>query len=82
MPHTHTCTQTRMPHKPKSLCFSFPNVATLLCAIGARVEVGLELVVLQPAWLTAPRMIDSGAGGERERGDDQLKQLNYAAAAT
>lgn len=71
-----------MPHKPKSLCFSFPNVATLLCAIGARVEVGLELVVLQPAWLTAPRMIDSGAGGERERGDDQLKQLNYAAAAT
>lgn len=73
-----------MPHKPKSLCFSFPNVATLLCAIGARVDVGLELVVLQPAWLTAPRMIDSGAGvgGERERGDDQLKQLNYAAAAT
>lgn len=74
-----------MPHKPKSLCFSFPNVATLLCAIGARVEVGLELVVLQPAWLTAPRMIDSGAGegGEREgvRSDDQLKQLNYAAAA-
>lgn len=74
-----------MPHKPKSLCFSFPNVATLLCAIGARVEVGLELVVLKPAWLTAPRMIDSGAGegGEKKggRSDDQLKQLNYAAAA-
>lgn len=82
MPHTYTCTQTRMPHKPKSLCFSFPNVATLLCAIGARVEVGLELVVLQPAWLTAPRMIDRGE--EQREGvwsDDQLKQLNYAAAA-